>query len=91
MYYVTKAEYSLNDCDQAILEKAIDMNQDNLDIWASIMKHYANLKKLKMLEKVLRDGTRALKEKSLRLWEIMNSYLEENNYQTRVRYFYILC
>lgn len=90
MYFVIKAEYTSNSCDESIRMIAIEKNKDNIDVWANILQHYADLKKLEVLQRVFKDGLEALKEKSMRLWEIMHSYLKNNNYPTEVRYLLIL-
>jgi len=77
---VTKAEHTearrLN-----ILKLAIEHNKNNVDPWTIVLEHQItfNEPNYRFIKKIFDDGVQALKDDSLLLWDVMDSYLQNNN------------
>lgn len=61
-----------------ILRLAINRNRDNVNVWAEILKyHVVNFDGYRTVKKLFDVGNRVLRNKSLPLWEIMDSFLQQ--------------
>ncbi|CAH1737584.1 unnamed protein product [Aphis gossypii] len=79
-YYVYWAEHTqarrLN-----ILRLAIEHNKSNVDPWTTVLELQItfNEPNYRFIKKIFEDGVQALKNDSLLLWDVMDSYLQNNN------------
>jgi hypothetical protein len=75
---LVKAEH-INQRRPEILRMAINRNKDNVDVWVEVLKYHTGfVNNYKLAKQIFDDGVRALENKSLLLWEIMNLYLYNN-------------
>jgi len=72
-----------------ILQLAIDRNQDNIHVWAEVLEYNViHFDCYKTLKHIFDVGNQALGNKSLLLWEIMDSFLQQYCDVTLVYYNY---
>lgn len=78
--YVTKAEHT-QERRPDILRLAIEYNKKNVDPWNTVLEHTINFNEsnYRFIKKIFDDGVEALENDSLILWDIMDSYLQNNN------------
>jgi len=75
-FYITKAEHK-PEVRPEISKLAIDLNKDNVDVWVEVLHFYVvNFDSYEHAKKIFDDGLQALGNKSLILWEIMDSFLQ---------------
>ncbi|XP_022174977.1 uncharacterized protein LOC111036958 isoform X2 [Myzus persicae] len=72
--YIYWAENTIKDYDK-IMRKAVEAIEDNVELWINLVSYYLNYDSLEMVIEVFQNGVRALKSKSMPLWEILILYM----------------
>jgi len=57
------------------MRNAVEVIKDDADIWVNLISCYLNYDSLEMVIATFQDGVRALKSKSLPLWNTLILYL----------------
>lgn len=61
-----------------ILKLAIDRNRHNIQVWAEILEyHIIHKSDIETIQMIFEAGNSSLENKALRLWEIMDSFLQQ--------------
>lgn len=61
------------------MRKAVEVFEDNVELWVNLMSYYLNYDSLEMGIEVFQDGVRALKSNSMPLWEILILYMRNTH------------
>ncbi|XP_060857382.1 uncharacterized protein LOC132934957 [Metopolophium dirhodum] len=72
--YIYWADNTIQDYDK-IMRKAVEVIKDDLELWINLISYYLNYDSLEMGIEAFQDGVRALKNKSMPLWEILILYM----------------
>ncbi|XP_015372258.1 PREDICTED: uncharacterized protein LOC107167629 [Diuraphis noxia] len=72
--YIYWADNTIKDYDK-IMSKAVEVIEDNVELWVNLISYYLNYDSLEMGIDVFQNGVRALKSKSMPLWEILIIYM----------------
>ncbi|XP_060857109.1 U3 small nucleolar RNA-associated protein 6 homolog isoform X1 [Metopolophium dirhodum] len=73
-HYIYWAENTNKNCHR-ILRKAVDVIQDSVELWITLISYYLNYDSLEMAIESFQAGVRALTSKSMPLWEILILYM----------------
>ncbi|XP_025203220.1 LOW QUALITY PROTEIN: uncharacterized protein LOC112600250 [Melanaphis sacchari] len=77
-HYIYWAENVIEDR-RRILKKAVQVIKDNVEHWIHLISYCLRNDDLNMANEVFETGIQVLKSQSMPLWEILISYLENNN------------
>lgn len=69
------------------MRKAVEVVDDNVELWLNLISYYLNYDSLEMGVEAFQSGVRALKNKSMPLWEILILYMG-NTHPKLVKYIF---
>jgi len=74
LFIFIQADNTIKDYDK-IMRKAVEVIEDNVELWVNLMSYYLSCDSLEMGIEVFQNGVRVLKSKSMPLWEILILYM----------------
>jgi len=74
LFIFIQADNTTKDYDK-VLRKAVEVIEDNVELWVNLISYYLSYDSLEMGIEVFQSGVRALKSKSMPLWEILILYM----------------
>ncbi|XP_003244176.2 uncharacterized protein LOC100568528 isoform X1 [Acyrthosiphon pisum] len=77
-HYICWAENTNTNCHR-ILRKAVEVIEDGVELWITLISYYLNYDSLEMGIEAFQAGVRALKSKSMPLWEILILYMKNTH------------